>query len=216
MTSVRARRYAIPATIVLVVVLGIVWALEHRASAENPPAAKGPAAVPVTSTLVREQDVPLYRTGVGTVVAAMSVTVKPRIDGQLDKVAFTEGQDVKEGQLLVQIDPRTLQAQLLQAKAQKDKDEAQLVNARADLARYLMLIGEDAATQQQVDTQKALVAQLEAAIKTDAAQILDQFGWDVADMGGAEAARAIEPLCMLWCIPGFLRNEWTHAFKLLK
>jgi multidrug efflux system membrane fusion protein len=171
MISFRAGRYAIPAAVLVAVALGVVWALAHRASAENPPVAKGPQAVPITSTVVRAQDVPLYRAGVGTVVAAQSVTVKPRIDGQLDKVAFTEGQDVKAGQLLVQIDPRTLQAQLLQARAQKDKDEAQLANARADLARYLMLIGEDAATQQQVDTQKALVAQLEAAIKTDAAQI---------------------------------------------
>ena len=56
----------------------------------------------------------------------------------------------------------------------------------------------------------------DAAAKGTAAEILDQFGWDVADMGGVEAARAIEPLCMLWCIPGFLRNEWTHAFALLR
>ncbi|HTT12237.1 MAG TPA: efflux RND transporter periplasmic adaptor subunit [Burkholderiaceae bacterium] len=198
MTPARARRYAIPAAVLVVVVLGAVWALAHRASAENPPAAKVTPAVPVTSTLVREQDVPLYRTGVGTVVAAMSVTVKPRIDGQLDKVAFTEGQDVREGQLLVQIDPRTLQAQLLQAKAQKDKDEAQLVNARADLARYLMLIGEDAATQQQVDTQKALVAQLEAAIKTDAAQINFAevqltYTTITAPISGRVGARLVDP-----------------------
>ena len=168
---VRARRYTVFAALVLIVALGIVWGVARRASAENPPPARTPPAVPVTSVLVRAQDVPLYRIGVGTVVAAQSVTVKPRIDGQLDKVAFTEGQDVKAGQLLVQIDPRTLQAQLMQTRAQKDRDEAQLANARADLQRYLQLIGDDAATQQQVDTQKALVAQLEAAVKTDAAQI---------------------------------------------
>lgn len=56
----------------------------------------------------------------------------------------------------------------------------------------------------------------DAAAKGTVAQILDQFGWETEDMGGVEAARAIEPLCMLWCIPGFLRNQWTHAFKMLK
>jgi multidrug efflux system membrane fusion protein len=194
----RARRYAVPTAIVLIVALGIVWGLGHRAAAENPPPAKAPPAVPVTSVQVRAQDVPLYRTGVGTVVAAQSVTVKPRIDGQLDKVAFTEGQDVKVGQVLVQIDPRTLQAQLMQARAQKDRDEAQLANARADLQRYLQLIGDDAATQQQVDTQKALVAQLEAAVKTDAAQINFaevQLGFTTitAPISGRVGARLVDP-----------------------
>ena len=99
------------------------------------------------------------------------MTVKPRIDGQLVRVAFVEGQDVKAGQLLAEIDPRTLEAQLAQAQAQKARDQAQLGNARVDLKRYTTLIGQDAATQQQVDTQKALVAQLDAAVKTDDAQI---------------------------------------------
>src|SRR5262249_13559024 len=102
MNPARTGRYATLGVVVVLAVIGAIWALTHRASAENQPVAKGPPAVPVTSTLVRAQDVPLYRTGVGTVVAAQSVTVKPRIDGQLDKVAFTEGQDVKAGQLLVQ------------------------------------------------------------------------------------------------------------------
>ena len=88
------------------------------------------------------------------------------------QVGFTEGQDVKAGQLLAQIDPRTLQAQLAQAQAQKArKDEATLANARVDLQRYTTLIAQDAATQQQLDTQKALVGQLEATVKTDDAQI---------------------------------------------
>ena len=89
--------------------------------------------------------------------------VKARIDGQLDQVGFTEGQDVKVGQMLAHIDPRTLKAQLEQAQAQRAKDAALLANARIDLERYTKLIAEDAATQQQLDTQTALVAQLEAA-----------------------------------------------------
>jgi len=194
----RARRYAVLSVLFLIIAIGVTWGMLHRASAENPPAAKAPAAVPITSTLVRTQDVPVYRIGVGTVVAAQSVTVKPRVDGQLDRVAFTEGQDVKAGQLLAQIDPRTLEAQLQQVKAQREKDEAQLVNARADLKRYLQLIGDDAATQQQVDTAKALVAQLEAAVATDAAQINFAqvqltYTTITAPISGRVGARLVDP-----------------------
>ena len=194
----RARRYAVLSVLFLIIAIGVTWGMLHRASAENPAATKAPPAVPITSTLVRTQDVPVYRIGVGTVVAAQSVTVKPRVDGQLDRVAFTEGQDVKAGQLLAQIDPRTLQAQLQQAKAQREKDEAQLVNARADLKRYLQLIGDDAATQQQVDTAKALVAQLEAAIATDAAQINFAqvqltYTTITAPISGRVGARLVDP-----------------------
>jgi len=158
---------------VVVLVGGGSWALMHRTdavAAPNPQAQQGPA-ISVTTTKVEERDVPLYLTGVGTVTANASVTVKARIDGQLDKVAFTEGQDVKAGQLLAQIDPRALQAQLAQVQAQQAKDQAQLTNARIDLQRYTTLRQQDAATQQQLDTQKALVAQLEASVKTDEAQI---------------------------------------------
>ena len=102
--SPRARRFTIAAAIVATVASPIIWTFVHRASAQNPPQPKAPPAVPVTTVQVRAQEVPVYRVGVGTVVAAQSVTVKPRIDGQLDKVAFTEGQDVKAGQLLAQID----------------------------------------------------------------------------------------------------------------
>jgi len=152
---------------------GGAWTLSHRAdavAAETPLAQQAPA-VAVTTTEVQQRDVPLYLSGVGNVTANASVTVKVRIDGQLDKVAFTEGQDVKAGQLLAQIDPRALQAQLEQAQAQKARDEAQLINAKIDLQRYTSLREQDAATQQQLDTQKALATQLEATVKTDQAQI---------------------------------------------
>jgi multidrug efflux system membrane fusion protein len=196
--SVRIRRIAMIVVIFALVATAAAWGLLRRPDAEAAIAPKGPPPVPVTSTLVQLQDVPVYRIGVGTVVAAQSVTVKPRVDGQLDKVAFIEGQDVKAGQLLVQIDPRTFQAQLQQAKAQKEKDEAQLANARTDLKRYVGLFGEDAATQQQVDTQKALVAQLEAAVNTDAAQVNFAevqltFTTITAPISGRVGARLVDP-----------------------
>lgn len=140
----------------------------------------------------------MYLSGVGTVTANASVTVKVRIDGQLDKVGFTEGQDVKAGQLLAQIDPRALQAQLAQVQAQQAKDQAQLANAKIDLQRYTTLRQQDAATQQQLDTQKALVAQLDAAVKTDEAQISYakvQLGYTTinAPISGRVGARLVDP-----------------------
>ena len=156
------------------------------------------AAVAVVSTQVKVQDMPIFRNGIGTVTPTQSVTVKTRVDGQLDKVAFTEGQDVKKGQLLVQLDPRTLQAQLLQAQAAKAKDEATLANARVDLQRYVTLIAQDAATQQQVDTQKALVNQLAATVKSDEAQVNYaqvqlSFTTIVAPISGRVGARLVDP-----------------------
>jgi len=157
----------------LAIVGAVGWALldRHAGAAEKAVRARAPAPVVATTTLVAQRDVPIYEAGIGTVAATQSVTVRARIDGQLDRVEFTEGQDVRAGQLLARIDPRALQAQLAQTRAQLAKDTAQLGNARVDLQRYAALVQQDAATQQQVDTQKALVAQLEAAVQFDNAQI---------------------------------------------
>ncbi|HEY2189064.1 MAG TPA: efflux RND transporter periplasmic adaptor subunit, partial [Caldimonas sp.] len=190
------RRTVIAVVTLLIAVLAIVLVWRQFAAERKPPP-RAVAAVRVTTVKVREQDIAIFRTGVGTVTALASVTVKPRIDGELERVAFVEGQDVKAGQLLAQIDPRTLEAQLAQAEAQKARDQAQLGNARVDLNRYTGLIAEDAATQQQVDTQKALVAQLEAAVKTDDAQInftQVQLGFTriVAPISGRVGARLVD------------------------
>lgn len=175
------------------------WLHWQRANAADKQAApKEAPPVAVTLTTVQERDIPLYLAGVGTVTANASVTVKARIDGQLEKVGFSEGEDVKKGQLLAQIDPRALQAQLAQAEAQRAKDAAQLANARLDLQRYTTLRAQDAATQQQLDTQKTLVAQLEAAVKTDEAQISYakvQLGYTTitAPISGRAGARLVDP-----------------------
>jgi multidrug efflux system membrane fusion protein len=112
-------------------------------------------------------DVPKYLDGVGTVRALNMVTVRSQVDGTIIRINFREGQDVKAGDILAQIDPRTYQAQLDQAVAKKALDEAQLSNAKADLERYSNLLKATAVTRQQYDTQRAVVAQLEAQVKLD-------------------------------------------------
>ncbi len=151
-----------------------LWTLSRGAQAADErarPARGGDAAVAVTTAPVVARDVPIVRSGIGTVTPAQTVTVRPRVDGQLDRVAFAEGQDVAAGQLLARIDPRTFEAQLAQVRAQRAKDQAQLENAQADLRRYAALAAQDAATQQQLDTQRALVTQLQAVVRTDDAQV---------------------------------------------
>jgi membrane fusion protein, multidrug efflux system len=126
-------------------------------------------AIPVTAAVAKLNDVPVYLTGLGTVQAFNTVTVKVRVDGELNSVKFTEGQDVKENDVLAQIDPRPFQASLDQAKATQAKDEAQLANAQVDLKRFVDL--GQYATRQSVDTQKALVQQLQATVQADKAQV---------------------------------------------
>ena len=124
----------------------------------------GDLPVPVVAGKVEEHDVPIYLDGLGTVQAFNTVTVKARVDGQIDKVAFTEGQDVKEGDLLAVIDARPYQASLDQAVAKKAQDEAQLPNARVTLKRDEDLINKRVLDQQSYDTQKYLVDQLVATV----------------------------------------------------
>jgi len=143
---------------------------EAVARAENAAkmAARRPA-IPVSIAPVEKADFPVYLTGLGTVQGFNTVQLRTRVDGQIDKIAFTEGQIVKEGDLLAEIDPRPFQATLDQAKAKKVQDEADLANANLDLQRYTKL-GEFA-TRQQLDTQRAMVARLTALIAADDAAI---------------------------------------------
>jgi multidrug efflux system membrane fusion protein len=128
-------------------------------------------AVPVLAVEARVADVPVYLDGVGTARALNTVTVRPQVDGKLLSLSFTEGQDVPKGFLLAKIDPATYQAMYDQAVAKKAQDEATLANAKLDLERYLRLAATNAVNKQQLDTQRALVAQLEAQVRSDQAAI---------------------------------------------
>ncbi|HLZ03459.1 MAG TPA: efflux RND transporter periplasmic adaptor subunit [Bradyrhizobium sp.] len=134
----------------------------QKAAAQRP-------AIPVSIAEVEKAEFPVYLTGLGTVQAFNTVVVRTRVDGEIDKIAFQEGQTVKQGELLAEIDPRPYQATLDQAKAKKAQDEANLANANLDLQRYTKL-GEFA-TRQQTDTQRSTVAQLTAQIAADDAAI---------------------------------------------
>jgi multidrug efflux system membrane fusion protein len=138
-----------------------------KSAAPRPPAVR----VPVSAAEVQRMDVPVYLNGIGTVQAFNSVVVKSRVDGQIVKINFSEGKDVHAGDVLVEIDPRPFEASLDQAKANKLKDEAQLANARLDLARVGQLTAAGHGSKQQLDTAQALVAQLEATTKADEATI---------------------------------------------
>jgi membrane fusion protein, multidrug efflux system len=127
--------------------------------------------VPVLATPAKLADVPVYLDGVGTAKALNTVTVRSQVDGKIIKISFTEGQDVERGYVLAKIDPVTYQAAYDQTVAKKAQDEAQLSNAQLDLQRYTRLAATNAVTKQQLDTQRALVAQLEAQIKLDQAAI---------------------------------------------
>src|SRR4051794_2048244 len=140
--------------------------LEEAAAAPAPP-----PPVPIVAGAVVQHDVPIYLSGVGTVIAYNTDVVRAQIQGQIISINFTEGQAVHTGDLLAQIDPRPYQAQLDQFTANLDRDRAQLQNADANLARYMPLLTKGYATPQLVDTQKAQITQLQAAAKADQALI---------------------------------------------
>ncbi|HML27291.1 MAG TPA: efflux RND transporter periplasmic adaptor subunit [Hyphomicrobium sp.] len=145
------------------------WTKSHATGAV---AQKPEGAVPATVATAETEDFPVYYDSLGNVQAWNTVTIRSRVDGEIDKVAFHEGQFVKAGDLLIQIDPRPFQATLDQAVAKKAQDEANLVNLKRDLDRFVKA-GPLASTQQQIDTQRSTVTQQEALIKADAGAIDD-------------------------------------------
>ena len=193
--------------LVLAVVIGGAYAAWHwRATntAADTPAAKqaaaGPGAVlapvPVTTATVQEADFPVYLNGLGTVQPFQTVTVRSRVDGQITKVDFRQGRMVKEGDVLVEIDPRPYRAALDQALAKKAQDEASLANAKRDLQRYTSL--KDFASRQQVDTQQALVDQVTAQVAGDQAVIENaqaqvDYTTIKAPLSGRTGFRTVDP-----------------------
>ena len=168
-------------TLLAVVVLALLAAGGYyfyaREKPPEAPVAKGKKgfdpnrATPVLAEAARAADVNVYVNGLGTVTPLRTVTVRSRVDGELLKLHFTEGQMVKEGDLLAEIDPRPFQVQLMQAEGQMAKDQALLANARIDLERYQTLFKQDSIAKQQVDTQAALVRQYEGSIKANQSAI---------------------------------------------
>ena len=154
-------------TVFLLFLSGSLGQTARRKTAE----AQAPRAVPVVAAPARKGDMGVYLTGLGTVTPVGTVTVRSRVDGQLLNVLYHEGQLVRRGDLLAEIDPRPFQVQLTQAEGQKAKDEAALENAKIDLLRYQALIEQDAVPRQQLDTQGATVDQFRAALESDQGQI---------------------------------------------
>jgi multidrug efflux system membrane fusion protein len=157
------------------VAIGAYLLLSRGSGAQSQAAAKAKAAanapVPVVAAAARIGDIDVYFSGLGSVTALNTAVVKSRVDGQLMRVNFREGQAVRAGELLAELDPRPFRVQLMQAEGQRAKDEAALQNAKVDLQRYQVLMQEDSIPRQQLDTQAATVKQFAAAIQSDQAQV---------------------------------------------
>lgn len=172
------RRFLIGAILLGVAVVAIVpvWLQSGHvegAQAADPPGGGrggrggGQGAVPVTVVAAKREDVPIYMTGIGTVRALNTVAVTPQVSGAITQVAFTEGQMVKRGELLVQVDPRPYENALVQAQGQLARDQAFMANAELDLKRFQTLASQNSIALQQVDTQSSLVKQYEGIVTTD-------------------------------------------------
>jgi len=192
----RPRRWWLLALIAVgVVVLVVVTRVALGRSKAAKPA---PHAVPVVGATARTGDLGVYQTGLGTVTPIQAVTVRSRVDGELISVNYREGQIVRAGDLLAQIDPRPFEVQLRQAEGQLAKDEAALKNAKVDLERYKVLIEQDSIPRQQLDTQVATVDQSEAAVKSDQAQVESAklnltYSRITAPIAGVVGLRQVDP-----------------------
>lgn len=188
-------KLSIPIIILILVTGAIVWwGLTQKGSdrgREMPPVSVGVVAA-------QKEDVPIQVMALGTVTSMYTVTVRSRVDGQLDAVHFEEGQVVAQGQLLATLDPRPYQAALTQAEGQLVRDQALLENARLDLIRYRQLLAQNSVSKQQVDTQAALVRQYEGTVKLDQgavdnAQLQLTYSRITAPISGRVGLRQVDP-----------------------
>jgi membrane fusion protein, multidrug efflux system len=195
----KSPRLVFPLAAATLLVAAVLW---HQLPASTPSAQTRDStrqqAIPVQMAIAARADVPVYLEGLGTVQAYYTVTITPRVDGQLQKVTFTEGQSVKQGDVLAQIDPRPFQAALDQAMAVRARDVAQLAGAKSDLDRSKALAPRILATKQTIDQQTALVGQLEAQIKADQAAIDNartqlSYATIVAPIDGVTGIRLVDP-----------------------
>jgi multidrug efflux system membrane fusion protein len=170
-SGARRRMVSIAITLLILGGLGYIGWTAFQQKQATKGGGRPDLPVPVLATTPRIMDVPVYLDGVGTVRALNTVTVRSQVDGKLIAINFTEGQDVKKGDVIGEIDPAIYQAQYDQAVAKKAQDEAQLANQRLDLIRYQQLAASNAGSKQQADTQRALVAQQEALTNADQAAI---------------------------------------------
>jgi multidrug efflux system membrane fusion protein len=170
----------------------------EAAQSKRADAAASQRPIPVVGAPVVSRDMPVYLRGLGTVIAFNTVTVRSRVDGELVKVNFKEGQEVRAGDLLAQIDPRPFQVQLHQAEANLAKDQAQLADAKVNLERFADLYQQGVIAKQQLDSQNALVGQLEGAVGADKAQVenaklLLVYSRITAPIGGRVGLRMVDP-----------------------
>jgi membrane fusion protein, multidrug efflux system len=196
----RPRRWPI---IVVVAVVALVAAVlvsrsGKKSAAAAAASARAGAPIPVVVAESKVEDLPVYLTGLGTVTPLNTVTVRSRVDGQLLRVAYKEGQLVKEGDLLAEIDPRPFQVQLTQAEGQLAKDQAGLANSKTELARFQNLYDQQLLSKEQLDSQVAMVAQEEAAIRADqgavdAAKLNITYSKITSPISGRTGLRLVDP-----------------------
>jgi membrane fusion protein, multidrug efflux system len=195
----RNRGWVWVVTVLVLLIAGFIW-YQHRAKAEAAAKAKSaqPPAVSVAVAAVQQRDIPYYITGLGSVLAFNTVTVKTRVDGQIMSVNFKEGQFVKQGDVLVEIDPRPFQVALEQAQGSLAKDLASQNDAKIDLNRYTQLWQQGVIARQQLDTQQATVGQFDGAIQADKAAIDTQklqltYAKVTAPISGRVGLRLVDP-----------------------
>jgi multidrug efflux system membrane fusion protein len=197
---------ALLAVLLVALLAGLVYTIYHQYWTTPPPTrqAGGPGRpgfagpIPVVAAPAAPGEMDVVMSALGTVTPLRTVTVRSRVDGELVRVHFREGQRVRQGELLAEIDPRSFQVQLEQAEGQLTRDEALLANARLDLERYKTLFAQDSIAKQQVDTQASLVRQYEGALQVDRSQVQNarlQLGYTriTAPVGGRLGLRLVDP-----------------------